>query len=296
MRQSSYRHGPLQLSLSFQPLQRLSHQTHHGHNPLVPFRAPGVNGLDGFGSGLALAMWYYSGMTEISTAAEEVKRPASTIPLALVLIVPIIILSYSAPTLAGLAAVGHWEGWTSGYFAEIGRMLGGRPLETWTFLGSVASYMVIFLAYLVWYSRLCWAMAEDRSLPKILARLHPRYGTPYVALLMYAAIYSVLVWVPFERLLVVDMWVTGAYCTLTLALLVRLRSKAPEPISGFQVPGGKAGAWVIVLLPACTWVVALYATARQDWFAGTIALLTGSVIYAIMKLVRRREGARPAAG
>ena len=269
----------------------------HAHfNPLVPFRAPGVNGLDGFGSGLALAMWYYSGMTEISTAAEEVKRPASTIPLALVLIVPIIILSYSAPTLAGLAAVGHWEGWTSGYFAEIGRMLGGRPLETWTFLGSVASYMVIFLAYLVWYSRLCWAMAEDRSLPKILSRLHPRYGTPYVALLMYAAIYSVLVWVPFERLLVVDMWVTGAYCTLTLALLVRLRSRAPEPISGFQVPGGKAGAWVVVLLPACTWVVALYATARQDWFAGTIALLTGSVIYAIMKLVRRREGARPAAG
>jgi len=269
---------------------------HVRFNPLVPFRAAGVDGLDGFGSGLALAMWYYSGMTEISTAAEEVKRPARTIPLALVLIVPIIILSYSAPTLAGLAAVGHWEGWTSGYFAEIGRMLGGRPLETWTFLGSVASYMVIFLAYLVWYSRLCWAMAEDRSLPKILSRLHPRYGTPYVALLLYAAIYSVLVWVPFERLLVVDMWVTGAYCTLTLALLVRLRSRAPEPISGFQVPGGKAGAWVVVLLPACTWVLALYATARQDWFAGTIALLTGSVIYAIMKLVRRREGARPAAG
>ncbi len=268
---------------------------HARFNPLVPFRAPGVNGLDGFGSGLALAMWYYSGMTEISTAAEEVKRPASTIPLALVLIVPIIILSYSAPTLAGLAAVGHWEGWTSGYFAEIGRMLGGRPLETWTFLGSVASYMVIFLAYLVWYSRLCWAMAEDRSLPRILSRLHPRYGTPYVALLLYAAIYSVLVWVPFERLLVVDMWVTGAYCTLTLALLVRLRSRAPEPISGFQVPGGKAGAWVVVLLPACTWVVALYATARQDWFAGTIALLTGSVIYAIMKLVRRRETVPPAA-
>jgi amino acid transporter len=265
-------------------------------NPLVPFRAPGVDGLDGFGSGLALAMWYYSGMTEISTAAEEVKNPARTIPLALVLVVPIIIVSYSAPTLAGLAAVGHWEGWTSGYFAEIGRQLGGRPLETWTFLGSVASYMVIFLAYLVWYSRLCWAMAEDRSLPRILTRLHPRYGTPYVALLMYAVIYSVLVWVPFERLLVVDMWVTGAYCTLTLALLVRLRSRAPEPIAGFQVPGGKAGAWVIVLLPAATWVVALYATARQDWVAGTIALLAGSVIYAIMKLVRRHEGARPAAG
>jgi amino acid transporter len=266
-------------------------------NPLVPFRAAGVDGLDGFGSGLALAMWFYSGMPEISTAAEEVKRPARTIPLALVLIVPIIILSYAAPILAGLAAVGNWQGWTSGYFAEIGRTLGGPVLETWTFLGSVASYMVIFLAYLVWYSRLCWAMAEDRSLPKVLARLHPRYGTPYVALLAYATIYSALVWVPFQRLLVVDMWVTGAYYTTTLALLVRLRSRAPERVEGFQVPGGKAGAWIIVLLPATTWIVALYATARKDWIAGTIALLIGSVIYPIMKLLRRRgRTASPVAG
>jgi len=151
---------------------------------------------------------------------------------------------------------------------------------------------VIFLAYLVWYSRLTWAMAEDHSLPKALARLHPRYATPYVALLCYAAIYSLLVWVPFERLLVVDMWVTGAYCTTTLALLVRLRSKAGDRPAGFQVPGGKPGAWAVVLLPAFTWVVALYATARQDWIAGTTALLIGTVIYGIMKWARRRERAR----
>jgi amino acid transporter len=262
---------------------------HARFNPLVPFRAEGVDGLDGFGSGLALAMWFYSGMTEISTASEEIRRPARTIPLAFVLVVPIIILSYSAPTLAGLAAVGDWQGWTSGYFAEIGRILGGRVLETWTFLGSAASYAVIFLAYLVWYSRLTWAMAEDRSLPRILARLHPRYATPYVSLLCYAAIYSVLVWVPFERLLVVDMWVTGAYCTTTLALLVRLRSKTGDRPAGFQVPGGKPGAWLVVLLPAFTWVVALYATARQDWIAGTSALLVGTVVYAIMKWTRRNR-------
>jgi len=266
---------------------------HARFNPLVPFRAAGVNGLDGFGSGLALAMWFYSGMTEISTASEEIKRPARTIPLALVLVVPIIILSYSAPTLAGLAAVGNWQSWTSGHYAEIGRILGGPILETWTFLGSVASYAVIFLAYLVWYSRLTWAMAEDRSLPKVMTRLHPRYATPYVTLLCYATIYSVFVWVPFERLLVVDMWVTGAYSMATLALLVRLRSRGGERPAGFRVPGGKPGAWIVVILPALTWVVALYATARQDWIAGTTALLIGTVIYASMKSVRRARAARP---
>ena len=267
---------------------------HARFNPLVPFRAPGVDGLGGFGSGLALAMWFYSGMTEISTAAEEIKHPTRTIPLGLLLIVPIIVLSYAAPTLAGLAAVGHWEAWTSGYFAEIGRVLGGQVLETWAFLGSVASYMVIFLAYLVWYSRLTWAMAEDRSLPRSLSRLHPRYGTPYVALLGYAVIYSVLVWVPFERLLVVDMWVTGAYCTTTLALLVRLRSRSDLEHTGFRVPGGRIGAWMVVLLPALTWIVALFATAREAWPAGTAALLAGSLIYALVRLARgRRQDSDP---
>jgi len=260
---------------------------HARFNPLVPFRAPGVDGLAGFGSGLALAMWFYSGMTEISTAAEEIKRPARTIPLGLALIVPIIILSYAAPTLAGLSAVGQWDQWTSGYYMEIGRILGGHVLETWAFLGSIASYMVIFLAYLVWYSRLTWAMAEDHYLPRILTRLHPRYGTPYFTLLGYAFVYSFLVWFPFERLLVVDMWVTGAYSITTLALLARLRSRSRPDHTGFRVPGGKLGAWIVLILPTATWVVALYATARQDWPAGTAALLSGSIIYAVLRFLRR---------
>jgi hypothetical protein len=102
-------------------------------------------------------------------------------------------------------------------------------------------------------------------------------------------VYSVLVWIPFERLLVLDMWVTGAYYTAILALLVRLRSQSGERPAGFQVPGGKLGAWLVVLLPAATWIVVLLSTARQDWIAGTAALLAPTVIYAIMKRARRSQ-------
>jgi amino acid transporter len=258
-------------------------------NPLVPFRAPGIDGWEGFGSGLALAMWYYSGMSEISTAAEEIKRPERTIPRGLALVVPIIILSYAAPTVAGLASVGSWQTWSSGHFAVIGEILGGKSLGTWTFLGSVASYAVIFLAYLVWYPRLVWAMAEDRMLPRVLARLHPRHQTPYVALLAYGAIYCLLVWVPFEKLLVLDVWMTGAYSTATLALLARLRTRAAPETRGFRVPGGKVGAWLVVIVPAVTWVMVLCATAREHWIEGVSALLMGSLIYVIMTRIRRRS-------
>jgi amino acid transporter len=258
-------------------------------NPLVPFRPPGVDDWEGLGSGLALAMWYYSGMSEVSTAAEEIKRPGRTIPLGLALVVPIIILSYAAPTVAGLASVGGWQTWSSGHFAVIGEILGGKALGAWTFLGSVASYAVIFLAYLVWYPRLVWAMAEDRMLPQVLARIHPRHQTPHVALLTYGAIYCLLVWVPFERLLVLDVWMTGAYSIATLALLVRLRSRAAPETPGFRVPGGKVGAWLVVMLPAVTWITVLCATAGEHWIEGFSALLIGSLIYAIMSRLRRRR-------
>jgi amino acid transporter len=258
-------------------------------NPIVPFRAPGVDGLEGFGAGIALVMWLYSGMSEISTAAEEIRRPERTIPLALLLVVPVIILSYTVPVIAGLTSIGGWQGWNSGQFAVIGELLGGKTLGTWAFLGSVAGYMVIFLAYMVWYSRLTWAMAEDGSLPKALTRLHPRHGTPYVTILIYAAVYSLLVWIPFERLLVLDMWVTGAYCTTILALLVRLRSRRAEAFTGFRVPGGRLGAWLVVLLPAMTWGVVLACTAQEDWKAGTAALVAPALIYAVMKRLRRSQ-------
>ena len=115
----------------------------------------------------------------------------------------------------------------------------------------------------------------------------------FIPLLGYAIVYSFLVWFPFERLLVVDMWVTGAYSITTLALLARLRSRSCPERSGFRVPGGKMGAWIVLILPTATWIVALYATARQDWPAGTAALLSGSIIYAVLRFLRR-DG--PAAG
>ena len=57
------------------------------------------------------------------------------------------------------------------------------------------------------------------------------------------------------------------------------------------------GAWLVVILPAATWVTVLYATAREHWIEGVSALLIGSLIYVIMTRVRHRARAQnPAAG
>jgi amino acid transporter len=258
------------------------------HNPLVPFTVPGVDPWEGFGAGLALTVWFYSGYTEVSTAAEEVDNPARNIPLALLLVTPLVILSYAAPTLAGLAAVGGWQDWRSGEFARLGEALGGPILGHWAFLGSVASFTVIFMSYLLWWSRLGWALASDRALPGFLARLHPRHGTPHRVLLLYAVVYSALAALPFEDLLVLDVWVFGAYDMLILLAAARGRAVLRDRPPGFRMPGGAVGVWVNFAVPAVTWLVILGTTERHNVLAGTAVLLSGTALWT----ARRLFGAR----
>jgi amino acid transporter len=162
------------------------------HHPFVPFALSGTRPLGGLGAGLALAIWFYSGYTEISTVCEEIRQPSRTIPLALLIVTPLVVLSYALPTMAGLAVDDGWQAWAAGQFAVIGERLGGKLLGHWLFLASVASFTVIFMSYLLLWSRLGWALAADHKLPSVFARLHPRYGTPYRILMVYAVVYAAL--------------------------------------------------------------------------------------------------------
>ncbi len=256
-------------------------------NPLLPFTAPGFDPWTGLGEGMALAIWFYSGYVEVSSAAEEIERPARTIPLALLIVTPLVVVSYAAPMVAGLAAFGGWGTWTSGQFAVIGEALGGKILGHWTFLGSVASFTVIFIAYLLWYSRLAWSMAADGALPAFFAKLHPKHGTPHRVLLLYALVYAALAAFPFRDLLVIDLWVFGAYDLLLLATTIRARRVYADRPPGFRIPGGRAGVWINFLVPAVTYVVALAATARDYLVPGAAAILLAPALYFALRLVRR---------
>lgn len=253
-------------------------------DPFVPLASPGGDLAGRFGTSLALAMWFYSGYYEVSAAAEEIENPSRNIPLALLILTPVVIASYALPTLAALAAVGGWEGWVSGQFVSIGRELGGPALGYWLFLGGAASYSVIFLAYLLWWSRLVWAMSAEGHLPAFLQKLDPRYGTPHRVLFLYAIIYSAMAALPFEDLLVADIWLAGASNVVLQASLVRSRSMISEDGRGFRVPGGRVGLWLTVLLPAATWLLVIVFTARDHLLLGAGALLFGPVCYVFLFL------------
>jgi amino acid transporter len=261
------------------------------YSPFEPFHVGGTGFGADLGAALALALWLYSGYGEVSTAAEEIERPKRNIPLGLLIVTPAVILTYSLPVIAGLVSVGGWESWSSGQFVAIGTELGGPALGRWAFFGSVASQAVIFLTYLLWMSRIAWSMAEDGNLPAWFRKIHPRFGTPYRVLWGYALVYCAMAALPFEHLLVADIWVSGAYTMILHATLIRARSKASTDDGGFRVPGGRVGLWLNAIAPGITWVVFLILTFSEHAAFGIPLLLAGPLAFTVMQAARR---ARPA--
>jgi amino acid transporter len=260
-------------------------------NPFIPFQAPGTDLLSQVGTGLALSMWLYSGYYEVSTAAEEIENPRRNIPHAIALVTPLVVLSYALPTVAGLMAYGQWESWTSGQFVTIGHALGGHGLGGWLFLGSVASYAVIFLAYLVWWSRLAWSMAAEGDLPRFLQRLHPRHGTPHRVLVVYGLVYAAMALIPFEDLLVVDSWLAGAYTLLIHFALWGSRRKEPEA-AGFRVPGGRVGLVLNTFVPACVFALLVLFTERDQVPLCLSFLMAAPLVYGTRRGLRALLGMR----
>ena len=90
--------------------------------------------------------------------------------------------------------------------------------------------------------RVVFASARDGNLPAILARVHPRYKTPYVSIIFFAAVICALALSgTFKPLAVVASGsILVVYGGVSLAVL-RLRQRDGYPRSGaFTIPGGPA--------------------------------------------------------
>ena len=168
---------------------------HWHHNPFTPWVVPHQATFKIFGVGLALGLWLYSGYEQLSTVAEEVENPQRAYPRALALVVPLSMAAYFLPTLAGLASAGHWEQWHTGFFSDAASMIGGTFhghawLGTWMTLAAMVGNVALLNSTILTTTRMPFAMAEDGYLPDALTRKHARYGTPWLAIVASAVIYS----------------------------------------------------------------------------------------------------------
>ena len=249
------------------------------HNPFVPVVPPHQPLFNIFGVGLALGLWLYSGYEQCSSVAEEVENPQRSYPIALAIVVPLSMAVYFLPTIASLAALGNWQSWHTRYFSDAAQLIGGPWLGSWMTLAAMITNLSLLNATVLTSTRMPFAMAEDRYLPHVFTRVHSRFGTPWIAIIVSGIVYGLLSVQSLLQLITVYNWLRVATTVMTVLAAWQLRRKMPEMKRPFVIPGGSLGLIAAVGAVLLMSAVALLGSDKYGLRWGPVALAAGPLVY-----------------
>jgi amino acid transporter len=258
---------------------------HHAGPLMIP--APSFKGLTfpSFGMALYTVMWNCLGWDNVTTYAEEVEKPVRSYIISMGIAFALVMVVYFFITW-----VAQQSGIDSAVFKKegmpaLGVMIAGHWLGVLIAIGGMASSLGIYAAVLLSVSRVPHVMAEDKLLPKGLNRLHRRFNTPYISIIICSLVVSFMILWKLGELFIIDVTVYGAGLSLEYISLVKLRIREPDRARPFKIPVGTKWLCVVLLLPVLVYVVALSGTfyaegdsAKASVFA-IVALLSAELAW-----------------
>src|SRR5258705_7863608 len=98
-------------------------------------------------------------------------------------------------------------------------------------------------------TRMPSTMAEDGYLPAALSARHPRYGTPWIAIVVSSIICALLARKTMVQLLAVYVWLRIGVTVLQVLSSWQLRATQPDLARPFRIPWGRAGMLYVIFAP-----------------------------------------------
>ncbi|MGL4485055.1 MAG: APC family permease [Anaerovoracaceae bacterium] len=282
---------------------------------------PGFTGIEFsgwvyyIGMGIAFGMWMYSGYESMSTIAGEVKNP-QVIPKATLITVPMIMAVYILPTIGGLASLGiedvtkilgteriaeiaadwgiaanevpAWLCWgaesgTVGY-SDVVSAHWGPAFGIFFVIVAILAQCSIYNTYIASGSRGFFALAEDNLAPPLLIKCDKKHGVPYIAVLSVAITNMVLCLLPFEVVIVVDVFLLiSAYIMIFISAMI-LRRKIPKEELKFKIPGGYSFLVALCTVPIIIAFFAFFINGTEYFIGGMLGIVSGPILYYIWKL------------
>jgi APA family basic amino acid/polyamine antiporter len=269
---------------------------------------------DQFFIAIPIAMLAYTGVETVSNLAEEVRDPPRNVPNAYKLIALAVFAIYFTLPAIALSALPVFEqdgefvtklgqspdegGFTNDPVLGVVENLGlsqGLLLDGLEIYVGVLAATILFIATnagVIGASRITYAMSGYRQLPLGFRRLHPRFKTPWIALVVFAGVIPILTILPGQTDFLGTMYSFGATLSFTVAhasiVALRYRRRDEElvyrarpnlrlrgvdwPVFAIVGGAGTLLAWLVIVLqdPATRW-------AGMGWIA------LGFVGYAIYR-------------
>jgi basic amino acid/polyamine antiporter, APA family len=209
---------------------------------------------------IPIGMIAYTGIETISNMAEEAKEERTTIPAAINRVrIAVYAIYFTLPAVALSALPVTFNRETGEYQTLLGlsedeggfagdpilgvvKQIDLGPLQSAgeLYVGLLAA-TILFIATnaaLIGVSRLVYSMGVHRQLPDGLRRLHPRFRTPWVGIIVFGAA-AILTLLPGQAEFLGYMYAFGAMLSFTIAhlALMRLRASQPDVERPYRGPG-----------------------------------------------------------
>ena len=249
------------------------------NNPALGGFAP--NGFAGISAGAAIIFFSYIGFDATSTAAEEARDPARDMPFGIIMSLVVCTVLYIILSLV-MTGMAPWKqlGTPEPMITALALAEGSPRLimvsRLIVSLGAVIAMSSVLLVFQLGQPRIFMSMARDGLLPPFLAKVHPRFKTPYIGTIITGLF--VATFAAFANIAEVgDLTNIGTLFAFVLvsAGVILLRKQEPDRPRPFRAP-------LVPLTPIISILTCLYLMLqlpRVTWIRFGLWLLLGLVIY-----------------
>jgi APA family basic amino acid/polyamine antiporter len=233
------------------------------------------------GEAALLVLYAYIGFESALIPAGESRDPRRDMPRAMITTAVAAVVLYTLIQLVCVSVLPALADSKRPLADAAGAMLGPVAAAV-VGITAVVSILGNFAAAALTAPRMTYQLAREQQLPAVLGRVHPRFASPHVSILMYCGLGCALAlsgtFVELAVMSSLARLLVYALCIASLPRLARLGYR-----SDFRLPGGMA-------IPALAFLTCLYLIAQvafdSVWKTGVL-IAAGMVLYALARLWRK---------
>jgi amino acid transporter len=243
-----------------------------------------------FSQSVLLLLYAFTGFEMATIPAGEIRDPQKHLPRALLIAMAVIATTYILIQVVCIGTLPELAKSTKP-LADAGQRFMGTAGAAIISLGAIISVAGNLNITVLSASRVPFAIAEREQLPPFLARVHKKFFTPHISIIITTLLMLLLTLKSsFVAALTISTIARLVAYAVTCAALPVLRKKTDAPTAHFKLRGGPVIAVAALILSA--WLLA-NSTFTEAWQAAAAAALGFLIYFAYRAFRRRTQNAEP---
>lgn len=250
---------------------------------------PEGKGIETLPAAATATLWGFIGLETAAITAGEIKNPEKNVKKSTILGIIIVALMYMLINLAAMGAMPQNAlAQSSAPIAEILSQYFGSGVSAFITLGVVLSILGTTIGWLLSTARVAYAAGEDGIFPAFFSKVHPKYHTPHMALIIGSVLVNILLFMNYTKGLSAAFNFIALLATLSFLPIYAFTAVAEIILIAKKE---KAFQWKQVLINSIIPLIAfayamwtIYGSGAEVVMYGFLLMMAGVPVYAFMKL------------